>query len=108
MNFNDLYPYKFDWGHTTSEAYNSNTNEVTFIFNFDLRSESKIGNAIQYIIGRICWGAIHFPSETVIRMIYDIRGQEMIISRSTKFKENLLIKTNKLNIPNKIIVEFLR
>jgi hypothetical protein len=108
MNFNNLYPYKFDWGHITSEAYNSDKNEVTFIFNFDLQSQKKIENATQYVIGRLCWGVTHFPSESAIRMIYDIRGQEMIMSRSKKFKESLLDMANKLQIPNKIIVEFVR
>ncbi len=108
MNFKNFYPYKFDWGHITTEAYNNIEEEVTFIFNFDIRSQSKIDDAIQYVVGRLCWGIINFPPKTTIKMMFDLRGQEIIVSRSKKFKETLLDKMDKIKIVNKIIIEFLR
>jgi len=108
MSIKNFYPYKFDWGQTTSEGYSDTTNEVILVFNCDLRNEKNIDNTIQYVIGRTGWGIINFPENSIIKLMFDIRGQEIIVSRSKKFKENLIDMFNKLGVFNNISIEFLR
>lgn len=108
MRFVNFYPYKFDWGKITAEAYDAQKNEITLIFNCDLRNEKNIENTVQYVVGRLCWGIVNFPPAAVIRMVFDIRGQEIIVSRSKRIKEGLLERIKKLSIMNNVMVEFLR
>lgn len=106
MEFAKLPIYRGDWGQITVEGYNEQLNEVSFIFNYNLLSNQS--NVINYVIGRLCWGIINFPANTEIRMIFDIRGQNVIISKSSEFKQVLTEKIDSLNIPNKITIEFFR
>ena len=108
MRFKKFYPYKFDWGSITAEGYSAEMNEITLIFNCDFRNEHNASNVIQYVIGRLCYGIMNFPANSVINMTFDIRGQEIIVSKSKKFKENLLEKINNLGITNTINIDFFR
>lgn len=108
IKFKNFYPFKFDWGQITVEGYNETTNEITLIFNCDLRSDHAINNTIQYVIGRVCWGVINFPENCTIKLTFDIRGQEIIMSRSKKFKENLSERFHKLAVIDSITIDFLR
>ena len=104
----NVYAYRFDWGHITAEAYSESKNEVVLIFNCDLRNQVNINNVIQYVIGRICWGCINFPEKAVINVTFDIRGQEIIVSKSKQIKEGVLEKLDSLGVINNISVDFLR
>lgn len=107
-NFRNFYPYQFDWGNITAEGYNSEINEVILVFNCDLRAEVNISNAVQFVIGRICYGAINFPQNAAIRITFDVRGQEIIMSRTKIVKEQLLNKVQKIGVDNNLMIEFLR
>jgi len=104
----NIYPYKFNWGQVTADLYNEVTNEVTLIFNCDLTSEKNISNTFQYVVGRTCWGIINFPEGSIVKLMFDIRGQEIIVSKSKSFKNLLIDRFNKLNVVNSIVIEFLR
>jgi hypothetical protein len=108
MRIKTLYPYAFDWGKFTAEAYDSRGNEVTIIFNCDLRNDKNIDNTIQYAIGRLCWGVFNFPPATSLRVVFDIRGQEIIVTKSKKFKEKFIAIVAKLEIDNMMMIEFIR
>lgn len=99
--------YEFDWGHITAEALDRSKNEVSVIFNCDLNNETNKINTVQYVIGRLCWGAIHFPEDVQIRVTFDIRGQEIIVSRSSKFKNIIMDRLEKLGV-KQVQIDFLK
>ena len=103
----DLHPYEYDWGEIIVEAHCDKENEILLIFNCDLRTEDKIANTIQYLVGRLCWGIKNFPPNIAVRLTLDIRGQEIILSRARKIKEKILNILIKLSISNAIEIEFI-
>jgi hypothetical protein len=108
MKKDDLALYKYDWGMITADSYQKDVNEIFLVFNIDLRNEFKIKNAIQFVVGKVFYGVKHFPSNSKITLRFDIRGQEMIMARSKKFKESLLDYLQGINHKNSITIEFLR
>jgi len=100
--------YKLDWDPITVEGYIEKANEVILVFNFDIRTEEKISNVIQYVVGRVAWGCKNFPPEAKIRLSFDIRGQEIIISKSDSLKQKILESIFNLDIRNQILIDFLR
>lgn len=107
MQLKDLYPYELDWGEIIVEGHSEKENEIILIFNCDLRTEEKVTNTIQYVVGRLCWGIKNFPPNIAVRLTLDIRGQEIILSRARKIKERILSILNKLAISNAIEIEFI-
>jgi len=100
--------YNLDWNPMTAEAYNEKANEVTMIFNFDITTEEKVKNVVQYIIGRSIWCHKNFPAKAKIILSFDIRGQNIVVSGSTVFKNKILELIDNLKIDNQISIEFLR
>jgi len=104
---NTISAYELDWNPMTVEAYNERKNEATMVFNFDITTEDKIKDAIQYVIGRTIWCYKNFPPKVKIILAFDIRGQDIIVSKSNLFKNKIMHLINNLNIDNKVSIEFL-
>jgi len=108
MELSKITVYDLRWNSMTTEAFNENKNEATLIFNFDITTEEKIKNVIQYVVGRTIWGHKNLPAKANIILSFDIRGQSIIMSRSTEFKGRILAIINNLGVDNQISIEFLR
>ena len=104
---NTISAYELDWNPMTVEAYNERENKATMVFNFDITTEDKIKNVIQYVIGRTIWCHKNLPPKVKIILAFDIRGQNIIASRSSLFKNEIVQLINNLNIDNQVSVEFL-
>lgn len=105
---NKLAAYQHDWNPCTVEGYDQSNKEVTMIFNFDITTSSKTEAVIHYVVGRLIWGINNFPENVKVRLSFDVRGQGIIISRSTALKNVILQYVNDLNITNAIEIEFFR
>lgn len=100
--------YTLEWNPMTAEGYNESKNEVTLVFNCDITTESKVNEVVKYVVGRTFWCCQNFPSKAKITLSFDIRGQGIIITKSTRFKEKLFEIFEPLNIDNRILIDFLR
>jgi hypothetical protein len=100
--------YKLNWNPMTVEGYDEKRNEVAMVFNCDISTEKKSENVITYVVGRTLWCCKNFPFKAKIVLSFDIRGQDVIMSKSTKFKEKLLKILDALNVDNLILIDFLR
>jgi hypothetical protein len=100
--------YQLDWNPITVEGYNENKNEITMVFNCDITTESKSQDVIKYVIGRTIWCYQNFPSKATIILSFDIRGQGIIITKSSIFKAKLLEMIGSLDIDGQILIDFLR
>lgn len=105
---NTIKAYELDWNQMTVEAFNEQKNEATMIFNLDITTEDKITNVIQYVVGRAIWAQKNFLSKVKITLSFDLRGQNIIVSRSKLFKDRMLELINNLDIDNQISIDFLR
>lgn len=100
--------YQLDWGPITVEAYDEKKNQATIIFNCDLTTEEKSKDVIQYVVGRTLWCCRNFPPGVRIVLTFDIRGQDLALSKSKMFEIELQRLMNGLNSNNYIVVDFLR
>ena len=100
--------YQLDWDQITVEGYNENKNEVTLVFNCDITTEGKSQDVIKYVIGRTVWCCQNFPSSATIILSFDLRGQGIIMTKSSLFKTKLLELIGVLNIDAQILIDFLR
>jgi hypothetical protein len=108
VKFQTLYPYRLDWGKATADGYEIERNEIMLIFNCNLSTPKNIVNVIQYVVGRISYGILHFPENSLIKVTFDLRGQEIIMSQSNRFREQLFDKLNYLNIDTRVSIDFIR
>lgn len=106
--FETISAYQLDWDPITVEGYNQVANEVTMVFNCDITNNVKSENAVHYIIGRTVWCCKNFPSNVKIVLSFDIRGQQIIMTKSNIFKNRILELLNSLRVSNPISVDFLR
>src|SRR5690606_31300824 len=99
-------PLNLDWTQTTVEGFDKVTNQAILVFNFSLNRKNGYGNAVQFIVGKILAVIKNFPIGVNLKLIFDIRGQDMILSRTDKFKSSILgiLGINKIN--NNVIFEF--
>jgi len=100
--------YNLDWDQVTVEGYAESQNEAIMVFNFDMTSEEKAARVIQYVVGRAIWVCHNFPPKTNIVLSFDVRGQNIIISRSDKLKQAILKLTENAGVDNRVSIEFLR
>ena len=100
--------FRLNWNPITVEGYNETKNEVTMVFNCDITTDDKVNDVIKYVVGRTVWCYMNFPTETNITLSFDIRGQGIIINRSSKFKARIFEILNELNIGRHISIDFLR
>ncbi|MEO6980812.1 MAG: hypothetical protein ABJA76_11290 [Mucilaginibacter sp.] len=100
--------FNLDWNPMTVEAYNEKKNEVTLVFNLDMTTSDKIRYVIQYVVGRTIWCCRNFPAKANIVLSFDIRGQNIIMSKTGSVKQRIFELIDNLNIDNKISIEFLR
>ena len=100
--------YNLDWDQLTVEGYDESRNEAIMVFNLDMTTEEKAARVIQYVVGRAIWGCHNFPPKTNIVLSFDVRGQNIIISRSDKLKQAILTLTENAGVDNRVSIEFLR
>ena len=105
---NEIFAYTLDWNPITVEAFDESKNKAYMIFNFDMTTEQKIKNVVQYVVGRTVWGHRNFPSKSKIILRFDIRGQNIIASRSTSLKNDIQELLSDLYINNQVLIEFYR
>jgi len=99
--------YKFDWNPITVEGYNEKNNEIIMVFNFDVTTEDKVKNVVQYVVGRTAWGYKNFPKESKIILSFDFRGQNIIVSKTKSIKSKISELITNLNINAKVSIDFL-
>ena len=75
---NTISAYEFDWNPITVEGYSEKKNEIIMVFNFDVTTEDKVKNVVQYVVGRTAWGYKNFPKDSKIILSFDFRGQNII------------------------------
>ena len=106
--FEAISAYQLDWNAMTVEGYNEIENEVTMVFNCDITTNEKSENVINYIIGRTVWCCKNFPPNVKVVLSFDIRGQQIIVTKSNLFKDRVLELFNSLSISNPLSIDFLR
>ncbi|MCO5950095.1 hypothetical protein [Mucilaginibacter flavidus] len=99
--------FNLNWNPITVEAYNEEKNEATMIFNLDVTTEGKVKHVIHYVVGRTIWCHRNVPANAHIILSFDFRGQGIIVSRASKFKQEILELLANLNINNHISIDFL-
>lgn len=99
--------YEFDWNPITVEGYSEKKNEIIMVFNFDVTTEDKVKNVVQYVVGRTVWGYKNFPKDSKIILSFDFRGQNIIVSKTISIKSKILELINNLNIDANVSIDFL-
>lgn len=103
-----IHAYQLNWNPMTIEGYNEIANEATMVFNCDLTTKEKSENVVQYVTGRTVWCCQNFPPNIKITLSFDIRGQGIILTKTTIFKDRILRLMSDLCIDNQILIDFLR
>ena len=102
-----IFAYEFDWNPITVEGYSEKNHEIIMVFNFDVTTEDKVKNVVQYVVGRTAWGYKNFPKDSKIKLSFDFRGQNITVSKTNSIKSKILELINNLNIDVQVSIDFL-
>lgn len=101
-------PYELDWGNFTPEGYDPGKKEAIHVFNFDITSIEKVDRSIVYSVGKIIWAHQTLPEDSVQKVVYDLRGQPLVLlDRAKKLKQSVLDKVTTINPGIRLSIEIL-
>lgn len=108
MENSNINPYNLDWGMTTPDGFNRETQQMLCVFNIDISSDANISRTIVFVVGKVFWLSLHAPALIRQKIVFDLRGQPLdLLNKAHKMKRDILDKTMKVNNSKDIVIEIL-
>jgi guanylate kinase len=97
-----------EWSNITVEGYSQKENEALMAFNFLFETDVQFNKCIQFIVGKIAYGFIHFPKDAEIKVVIDLRGQNLDSDLDSRIREAIFLHLEYIKTENRLQINFIK